>query len=128
MRVPDPRPLSSIDPATVDHILDWKPHAKERPRTIITANGYRTYTAHATRKAEAALAEQWTLPPLSGPINVTLVFSDTEVGVNIVPAPPPLSRRLRGDTDNYAKLVMDALNGLAWLDDSQIVSLTVKKV
>lgn len=32
-----------------------------------------------------------------------------------------------GDVDNYAKAVQDALNGLAYHDDSQIVSLKVIK-
>jgi len=31
------------------------------------------------------------------------------------------------DADNLAKGVCDALNGIAWVDDSQIVSLTVSK-
>lgn len=31
------------------------------------------------------------------------------------------------DVDNIAKNVLDALNGLAWEDDSQVVSLTVRK-
>ena len=32
------------------------------------------------------------------------------------------------DVDNIAKNVLDALNGLAWSDDSQITSLSVKKM
>lgn len=31
------------------------------------------------------------------------------------------------DADNVAKAVLDALNNVAWRDDSQVVSLTVKK-
>jgi len=33
----------------------------------------------------------------------------------------------RPDADNYAKLVMDALNGVAWTDDALVVSLHVDK-
>lgn len=33
----------------------------------------------------------------------------------------------RADVDNLAKAVMDALNGLAWADDRQIVDLNVTK-
>ncbi len=33
-----------------------------------------------------------------------------------------------GDVDNYAKAVLDSLNGVLWEDDDQIVFLTVKKV
>lgn len=31
------------------------------------------------------------------------------------------------DTDNIAKIVMDALNGLAYHDDAQVTELTIKK-
>lgn len=33
----------------------------------------------------------------------------------------------RSDVDNIAKNVMDALNGLAWVDDRQVMELTVTK-
>jgi Holliday junction resolvase RusA-like endonuclease len=33
----------------------------------------------------------------------------------------------RPDCDNYAKSTLDALNGICWLDDAQIVHLTVSK-
>ena len=32
------------------------------------------------------------------------------------------------DTDNIAKIVLDALNGLAFYDDAQVVDLTVMKL
>ena len=32
-----------------------------------------------------------------------------------------------GDVDNYAKMVLDAFNGLLYLDDKQVVSLNVQK-
>ena len=35
--------------------------------------------------------------------------------------------RAYGDADNLAKAILDALNGLAYKDDSQIVRLTVEK-
>ena len=31
------------------------------------------------------------------------------------------------DVDNIAKAVLDALNGVIWVDDKQVVELTVKK-
>lgn len=34
----------------------------------------------------------------------------------------------RPDADNIAKIVADALNGVAWHDDSQVVSMAVSKV
>ena len=31
------------------------------------------------------------------------------------------------DCDNFAKMVLDALNGVAYLDDSQCIKLSVRK-
>jgi Holliday junction resolvase RusA-like endonuclease len=33
----------------------------------------------------------------------------------------------RPDCDNYSKSILDALTGLAWVDDSQIVQLNIGK-
>ncbi len=33
-----------------------------------------------------------------------------------------------GDVDNYLKSSMDGLNGIAWLDDRQVVKATVQKL
>ena len=32
------------------------------------------------------------------------------------------------DADNVAKSVLDALNGVAWLDDAQVTHLSVRKL
>ena len=34
---------------------------------------------------------------------------------------------MKPDADNVAKLVLDAINGTAFVDDSQVVSLSVAK-
>ena len=36
--------------------------------------------------------------------------------------------KLRGDIDNYAKSILDGLNGVAYTDDKQIVSLELRKL
>jgi crossover junction endodeoxyribonuclease RusA len=41
---------------------------------------------------------------------------------------PDWKSSLRGDIDNYVKSILDALNGVAWEDDKQIIELTVKKL
>ena len=39
----------------------------------------------------------------------------------------PSPNLVKPDVDNIAKAVLDALSGVAWDDDSQVVELTVKK-
>ena len=115
-----------FDSSTRHQNLVWTPRAKGRPRTTFAQGGYRTYTPRETVAAEQALRQQWVGTPMEGLIGVDLVISDTEVRVWIAPEPEPRSRKVRrGDIDNYAKLIMDALNGHAWVDDRQIVRLQI---
>jgi len=41
---------------------------------------------------------------------------------------PHGAKTLRGDLDNYVKLTLDALNGVAWEDDRQVVRISAVKV
>lgn len=115
--------------AFITQTLRWKPKAKDRPRFTVTPSGRRiAYTDPATRAAEQELAAQWVRPPVEGPIRVKVILSDTEVKVEIESVPPYTCRKLRADCDNYMKLVLDALNRVAWNDDNQIVEITGVKL
>ena len=103
------------------------PIRKGRPR--FTRTGH-VYTPQATRQAERAIADAWiqstnARAPHNGPIMIHLQFVFTP------PASWPKWKReqaaggrilhtTKPDVDNLAKLVLDALNGHAWIDDSQI--------
>lgn len=104
--------------------LAWKPKAKDRPRA--TKSGV-IYTPKATKDAEKALRDQWpaVIEPFDEPIAVTLVVADDRVIVYIEPIKKPLSK-MRGDIDNLAKTVLDALNKVAYTDDRHIKRLTVE--
>lgn len=66
-------------------------------------------------------------PPLAGPVGVCL-----RVGLQR-PASAPKRRQTwpigarSGDVDKLARAVLDALTGIAWGDDAQVVSLVVVK-
>lgn len=114
---------------TVQQRLLWTPRAKGRPRTTYNNGQFRTYTPAPTKEAEKNLGKQWVGKPIEGPIEVVILLADTFVEVTVIPCNPPSCKKLNlGDIDNYAKLVMDALNKVAWRDDRQIGRLYVYKL
>lgn len=58
--------------------------------------------------------------PMAGPLSVVL---------SVFVKKPKTSKMVYpiGDVDNYAKAYLDSLNGHAWHDDRQVISLTVTK-
>lgn len=100
------------------------PVAKQRPRF---GKG-RTYTPKETRKAEAiikgiASRSLRGFKPYDEPIQVDWRF--------VLPRPkkPKFSYpACKPDLDNLVKLVSDALNGIAWVDDSRIVQQSELKM
>lgn len=109
----------------------WTPHAKQRPR--VTKGGV-AYTSKATRQAESeirrqfddAIVTEWA--PFAEPISVELLLANDHFHLAVQPMADYENRRLRGDVDNYAKTILDALNHRAWEDDKWIRSLTVTKL
>lgn len=109
---------------------------KGRPRARVRAGRPQLYTPERTEIGEAWVRLCWVsqigLTLLAGPLQVRIL-----VRKRIPKSWPELMRRLaeRGrkrptgkpDADNLAKLALDALNGVAWLDDGQIVDLHVSK-
>nr|DAF04112.1 MAG TPA: Endodeoxyribonuclease RusA [Caudoviricetes sp.] len=107
-----------------------KVRGKGRPR--FTRGGH-AYTPKATRDYEAAIREAYMnaprkpREPFSGPIAVSILT------YRQLPKSTPKSVFSEPDThkpdiDNVAKVILDALNGVAWEDDAQVVSLTVSKL
>jgi Holliday junction resolvase RusA-like endonuclease len=113
-------------------VVPGVPKAKGRPR--MTRAGH-AYTPAATAQAEQdflVLAMRHFPRPLSGPLRIDLSFT--------FPVPASWSKKKqaaalglelahesRPDLDNLIKLVLDALNGRAWVDDRQIYNLSAAK-
>ena len=115
---------------TVTFEVWGKVRGKGRPR--FTRGGH-AYTPKATRDYEAAIREAYMnasrkpREPFSGPIGVSIMT------YRQLPKSTPKSVFSEPDThkpdiDNVAKIVLDALNGVAWEDDAKVVSLTVSKL
>ncbi len=114
--------------------LEGKPQGKARVRVLRTG---RAYTPEKTKNYERDLRQAYQKndgdkPPFTGPVNI-MIFAFFE-------PPKSASKKqreemllghicptLKPDFDNIAKIVCDALNGVAWLDDKQIVRASVYK-
>lgn len=107
---------------------------KARPR--VTRKGH-VYDGAANRAREREIAVAYGQACLERLGEVRGAMDGEDVGVSIVAHKAlPRSRPARvesepftckPDLDNIAKLVMDALNGIAWADDAQVTSLSVSK-
>jgi Holliday junction resolvase RusA-like endonuclease len=91
----------------------------------VTASHYEPATAKAWKATVIAqIVTQKPASPVEGPLALSLRF--------YLPRPQSLPKRehfhvKRPDCDNLAKAVKDALKGVVYRDDSQIVQLTVTK-
>lgn len=111
--------------------IPLKPVAKGRPR--FTRLG-RAYTPDQTRNYEREVAKwakhNYSGKPLSGPLQVAIVFCF----VRPVSQGSPKSKKFRErpnckpDLENLSKSVCDALNGILWVDDSEICRLQLSKI
>lgn len=113
--------------------IPGEPQPKERPRARVMGKSARIYTPAKTRKAEERIALLWgDLPcvPKGEPVAVTLNAYHQRPQAHRLTSGSLSKSGLasllptkRPDLDNIIKLVLDGLNGKAYEDDSQIVSL-----
>lgn len=123
-------------PRTILITIPGAARAKQRARVAVRGRFASAYTPKETVNAEAwvkhCAVEQAGQPCLEGPLSlaVEIVVAVAESWSNkrrlaaldgaIFPTGKP-------DIDNCFKLIADALNGVIWRDDAQIVSLRVTK-
>jgi Holliday junction resolvase RusA-like endonuclease len=117
----------------IELIIKGVPVAKGRPRL----SKWGAYTPEATKMAERNLQAQAILfkrpeKPCVAPVCVEIEFY---IAIPMSDSKRVRERKLSGqelpakkpDIDNLAKLVLDALNGVYWQDDNQIVQLSLSK-
>ena len=115
--------------------IPMKAVGKARARIVNKGGRTFSYTPKRTADAEkviAAYAKAQGVKPLDGPISITMEFvfeppeswskkrKESALRQELLPAKKP-------DLDNLVKLCTDSLNGIAYLDDSQIVRLDATK-
>jgi len=104
--------------------INKKPKAKGRPR----AGRFGMYTDKATREHEQSIKDAYVAaggPLFEGPVGMTVTFYKEKITITLNPIESESS--LRGDIDNYVKSIMDGLNGVAYIDDGQILNLKAYK-
>lgn len=115
--------------APLSVVIPWKKHAKQRPRS---GRGH-TYTPKATTDAEKIIRDNFLeavgpdFKMYDGPIGVDVHMTKDKLRIEIWPMHARDNNSLNGDIDNYLKTVLDALNGVAYVDDKQIDVLTGEK-
>lgn len=120
----------------IQFTVPGNPTAKGRPRFSTRGGFVRSYTPEKTRVAELAFAYA-ALPykpkePLSGALRIDFQF--------YLQTPRSWSRKRRDeaekgqirhitkpDADNLVKTCMDAMNGVFFLDDAQVVEFSSSK-
>jgi Holliday junction resolvase RusA-like endonuclease len=106
------------------------PKAQGRPRAFRLGDGIRMYDPETSRDWKRTVLDRVATAwgdrgaPIEGPVLIELHFD--------LPRPKSLPKRVlhhtkKPDVDNLAKAVKDAIKGIVYRDDSQVVSLRVAK-
>lgn len=111
-----------------------EPKAKLRPRAVAVQGRPRLVTPKGTRRWEAVVRDMAAMffpKPIAAGVSVRVVIdcwfalpAASHRKRSPVPAAPLPQRE---DVDNLCKLVCDAMNGVAWHDDRQVVDARVRK-
>lgn len=113
-----------------------KPRGKERPRVVRMGNKITTYTPKNTVDYENQVRKSYR--SINGQIKLNNAIQANMLA--IFPVPKSLSKKKREelltgnvrytkkpDCDNIGKVVLDALNKVAYDDDSQVCKMCVEK-
>ena len=122
----------------VNFMVEGTPVPKGRPRFVRRGKFVSTYSPkttvdYETKVAEAAQLAMGSSEPLETPVGAYIYIT--------LPIPASYSKKRKqdclsgnerptkkSDIDNYCKAVFDGMNGIVFLDDSQVVSLHSTKV
>lgn len=127
-----------------DFTVEGLPIGKQRPRATIIGGHAKIYTPKKTVSYEALVRSSFLSKYRKGLQQITNGYVKVEINVYYQLEKPHFikhginsegQKKLRGeilptkkpDVDNIAKTILDALNGVIYRDDSQVVELVIKK-
>ena len=117
-------------------IIPGKPIAKARPRFARRGKFVKAYSEQETEESKFyMLAREQIKNKIYGPIEISIWLyfkrpkSHYGAGKNshVLKTTAPPEHIFKPDVDNCVKFILDCLNGLAWEDDSQIITLGASK-
>lgn len=89
------------------------------------------YTPTKTRDFERRVANEWTAKhgddPFDGPVGVKVHATADWLNIMVWELDQKYDLKPRGDLDNYVKIALDAINGVAWSDDRHVMELVAQK-
>lgn len=110
-----------------------EPVAQPRVKAVHRGGYTRVYTPATAKPYKDAVRivamGHWRNPPAAGPVLIKIAFRFSRSKA-MTWKRRPMDRYphiKKPDLDNLAKAVLDALNGLVFLDDSQVVALHLEK-
>ena len=109
-------------------VVPGRPVPKGRPR--MTRRG-RVYTPKESILAEVLIAESIgeKAPNFTGPVSVEMIFSKESTTVTVRPLDEDAVTGLRGDLDNYIKLLLDGKQRSPLIDnDRQVLHIDAVKI
>ena len=116
--------------------IPGKPVAKGRPLARRRQGQIRLLTPEATERGEAWVRQCWLDQVghslMTGALEVRLQICSSvpksyAAKLQVLAAQDEVRPLTKPDLDNVCKLALDALNGIAWLDDAQVVRVVIDK-
>ena len=135
--VSDPVSLRKVDMSPITIVVEGEPQGKGRPRASSAGGFVRMYTPSKTKGYEAEIAYEASQAMLGrdlmrGPVRVELemyhsIRKSWAKAKREAAALNKIVPTIKVDADNCLKVFCDALNGVVWVDDVQVVDASIKK-
>lgn len=117
-------------------VIDGEPVAQGRPKFTTRGKFVKAYDPPKSRQYKKYVAlqakQQYQKSPLTGAIAVSCIFyrgiqKSGSKAVKFAKLQHITRPTVKPDIDNYFKCVTDALKGICWVDDNQIVDVEMHK-
>ena len=107
------------------------PYPLKRPRRAKNGRMFDPAENVTAKRHIGSYARALFAVPIPGPVMVNIRFHiqrpKSHFGTRGLRIAAPVNHAQRPDVDNLIKAVFDALNGIAWVDDTQVIEVSARK-